>query len=318
MHQNRNICIFLLISVTAMLVSACSRQPDRFPIIETSPIAEATQTALPTPSPTPAGFNGQRAYADVITQMDFGPRIPGSLAHDKIVAWLQNSLQDAQWSVEIQETTRMDHPIRNVIAKRGTGAPWIILGAHYDSRMHADQDADPAKHSQPVPGANDGASGVAVLLELARTLPSVPDRQIWLVFIDAEDQGDLPKWDWLLGSRAFADSLTSKPDAVIIIDMIGDSDLNIYKEENSDPVITQQIMDAANQLGYGNAFFSASRWNMIDDHTPFLEKGIHAVDLIDFDYPYWHTTQDTADKVSASSLQAVGDTLLHWTMSFQP
>ncbi len=101
----------------------------------------------------------------------------------------------------------------------------------------ADHDPDPALRTQPVPGANDGASGVAVLLELARSLPETLHAQVWLVFFDAEDQGDIQGWDWILGSRAFAQQLTTKPDAVVVIDMIGDKNLDIYYESNSDRAI---------------------------------------------------------------------------------
>ena len=187
-----------------------------------------------------------------------------------------------------------------------------LLGAHYDSRMFADNDPDPANQTQPVPAANDGASGVAVLLELARTLPkdTVP---VWLVFFDAEDNGRIEGWDWILGSREFVKNNPIQPRAVVIVDMIGDADLNIYKEQNSNPAIDR--MRSGKQpksLGYGEKFIRQYKYSMLDDHTPFLEAGIPAVDIIDFDYPYWHTTQDTPDKVSAESLKAVGDTLLAW------
>ena len=102
----------------------------------------------------------------------------------------------------------------------------------------------------PVPGANDGASGVAVLLELARVLPADLEGQVWLAFFDSEDQGNLPGWDWILGSRALANSLTDKPDAVIVVDMIGDANLNIPQERNSDPGLTAEIWDTAARLGY--------------------------------------------------------------------
>jgi Zn-dependent M28 family amino/carboxypeptidase len=160
---------------------------------------------------------------------------------------------------------------------------------------------------------------VAVLLELARTLPkdSVP---VWLVFFDAEDNGRIPGWDWILGSREFVRNNPIQPKAVVVIDMIGDADLNIYKEKNSNAAITDEIWKTAKTLGYGDKFIDAYKYSMEDDHTPFLEAGLPAVDIIDFDYPYWHTIQDTPDKVSAQSLKAVGDTLLAWVMqqSTQP
>jgi hypothetical protein len=256
-------------------------------------------------------FDGERALRDVQTQVALGPRTPGSPAHAQAVAWIRDELAAAGWHAEIQKAAQMGHPIQNIIARRSDEPPQIILAAHYDSRLAADRDPDPAKHSAPTPGANDGASGVAVLLELARVLPEkgIP---VWLVFLDAEDNGNLPGWDWLLGSRAFVAALERKPRAAVIVDMVGDADLNIYFEQNSDTTLAAQIWAQAAELGYGRAFIPAPKYSILDDHVPFLEAGIPAVDIIDFDYPYWHTAADTADKVSAASLQIVGETLLAW------
>jgi Iap family predicted aminopeptidase len=260
-----------------------------------------------------ASFDSVHAYADVQTQVSFGARIPGTEGHAQIREWMRTELESAGWMVEVQQTERMGHPIYNIIAKRNAEAPQIILGAHYDTRMIADQDPDFSKRTEPVPGANDGASGVAVLLEMARSLPAdtVPT---WLVFFDTEDNGRIEGWDWILGSRAFAEEISVAPRAVVIVDMIGDADLNIYLEKNSNVAIRTEIWSTAEKLGYADKFINEEKYSMEDDHTPFLEAGIPAVDLIDFDYPYWHTTQDTPDKVSAESLQAVGDTLLNWIM----
>ena len=263
--------------------------------------------------PEPITFNGQRAYEDVRTQVDFGPRIPGSEGHAEIQDWMQTELESAGWQVEIQTSEFLGHPIENLVARRGAEPPQIILGAHYDSRMFADNDPDPAQHTNFVPGANDGASGVAVLLELARSL-SADTVPVWLVFFDAEETGRIPGWDWILGSHEFVKNNPLQPRAVIIVDMIGDADLNIYKERNSNPDLTDEIWGVAKGLGYESKFIPEYRHSMLDDHTPFLEAGIPAVDIIDFDYPYWHTVQDTPDKVSAESLQAVGETLRVWVM----
>lgn len=263
------------------------------------------------PETGPLTFNGQRAYADVETQVAFGPRLPGSEGHAMIREWMREELVAAGWQVEVQESEALGHPIQNIVAKRSAEAPQIIIGAHYDSRIFADQDPDPSQHTNPVPGANDGASGVAVLLELARTLPE-DTQPIWLVFFDAEDNGNIEGWDWILGSREFVRNNSIQPRAVIIVDMIGDADLNIYKERNSNPELTDEIWGTAKSLGYQNKFIPSYKYSMEDDHTPFLEAGLPAVDIIDFDYPYWHTTQDTPDKVSAESLEAVGKTLWTW------
>ena len=259
----------------------------------------------------PRGFDAERAYQDIVYQVSLGPRIPGSTAHKNVQSWISNELRMSDWEVEKQDGERENFPIHNLIAKRGSGNTWIVLGAHYDTRIFADRDPNKLKQNEPVPGANDGGSGVAVLLELARCLPKYSDLTIWLVFFDAEDNGNINGYDWSLGARYFVAELVGKPDKVIILDMIGDKDLNIYMEKNSDLELTQSIWTEASQLGY-HQFIQQPKHRIIDDHIPFIEAGITAVDIIDFDYPYWHTTQDTPDKVSAQSLQAIGDTLMAW------
>lgn len=279
--------------------------------------APATSTPAPAPAatitPRPAYFDGQRAYADVQTQVSFGPRIPGTPGHDKIREWIMNEAIVAGWQFETQASETMGHTIYNLIAKNSEQAPQIIIGAHYDSRIYSDNDPDPANHTKPVPGANDGASGVSVLLELARSLPenTVP---IWLVFFDAEDNGRIESWDWILGSREFVKNNPLRPRAVIIVDMIGDADLNIYRERNSNVELTDAIWATAKSLSHDDKFIDEDGYSMLDDHTPFVEAGIPAIDIIDFDYPYWHTIQDTPDKVSAESLQVVGETLRTWVI----
>ncbi len=268
---------------------------------------------LSQPEPAPTDFDGLRAYADVETQVSFGPRIPGSDGHAKIQEWMRVELESAGWELEIQASERLGKPVENLIAKRNDANPEIILGAHYDTRMFADNDPDTAKYGQPVPGANDGASGVAVLLELARTLPK-DTVNVWLVFFDAEDNGRIEGWDWNLGSREFVENIALSPRAVVIVDMIGDADLNIYKERNSDTALTDEIWAVADELGYRDQFIPEYKFSMLDDHTPFLEAGIPALVIIDFDYPYWHTVDDIPDKVSAESLSAVGQTLWSWVV----
>ena len=270
--------------------------------------SQPTQESVP--------FDGERAYADVKTQVAFGPRIPQSQGHDQVQAWIRKELESAGWLVDIQTSESLGHPIENIVAKRKDESPQIIIGAHYDSRMYADNDPDPNNHLKPVPAASDGASGVAILLELARSLPK-DIAPAWLVFFDAEDNGRIEGWDWILGSREFVKNNSFQPKAVIVIDMVGDEDLNIYKEQNSDPALTNQIWAVAKNLGYEKQFIDQYKYSMIDDHTPFLEAGIPAVDIIDFDYPYWHTIQDTPDKVSAQSLQVVGETLRMWVIQQQ-
>ena len=315
----------LLVATLGWYAYALRSQPEPAPVTPTiqpsqtstatpipvSPTVQPSETFTPTPDPDLIPFDGLRAYADVQTQVAFGPRIPGTDGHARIVEWMQAELVAAGWQVEVQESEALGKPIKNLVAKRSEASPEIILGAHYDSRIYADNDPDPANHTQPVPGANDGASGVAVLLELARTLPE-DTPEVWLVFFDAEDNGRIEGWDWILGSTVFVSENPIQPRAVVIVDMIGDADLNIYKEHNSNPELTDEIWAVAASLGYGAVFIPEYKHSMLDDHTPFLRAGIPAMDIIDFDYPYWHTLGDTPDKVSAASLEAVGKTLWTW------
>jgi len=263
-------------------------------------------------------FDGEMALSHIAHQLSLGPRPPGSPGHADIIVWIQAELEGQGWEVEIQEDVYYDQIIKNIIAYRknhNRERPWYIFGAHYDTRFFADNDPTPDNHAKPVPGANDGASGVAVLLELARTIPENYPGDIWLVFFDAEDNGRIAGWDWILGSRTFVGQLEDSPDAAIVIDMIGDADLNIYKEKNSNTLLTAEIWEQADLLGYEDFFIPQVKYSILDDHTAFLQAGIPAIDIIDFDYPYWHTIEDTFDKVSAESLQIVGDTLHAWLQS---
>ena len=256
-------------------------------------------------------FSGSRALENVIEQVNMGPRTPGSVTHNLFYFWLGSKIGQTGWILDIQKGYIQGHQITNIIAKNSKEPPKIIIAAHYDSRLLSDNDPDPNFRSTPVPGANDGASGVAVLIELARTLP-VNAQPIWLVFFDAEDNGNIPGWGSILGSRYFVSQLETIPQAVIILDMIGDKNLNIYRELNSDEILTTEIWKVAQSLGYESSFINSSRYSILDDHIPFIEAGIPAVDIIDFDYPFWHTTADTSDKVSAESLEIVGSTILNW------
>ena len=274
----------------------------------------------------PKIFDGKYAYENYfLAQMRIGVRPAGSAAARATGDYIIAQLRESKWTTETQEFLYRDVPVRNVIGKIAGGrGPIIMLGAHYDTRPRADQDK--TNPTQPILGANDGASGVAVLLELARTLDaSKLKNEVWLAFFDAEDNGNLTscdllptqscdktQWNWSVGAEYVAANLKTKPAAVVIVDMIGDADQNIYYEHNSDKELQEQIWGVAAKLGFTRQFVPEYKWSMSDDHTPFLQRGIRAVDMIDFDYPYWHTTQDTADKVSAASLERVGRVLQTW------
>jgi Zn-dependent M28 family amino/carboxypeptidase len=287
--------------------------PTRIAVQTQRATAAPTNDPAPTASPKSSDFNGESAYIRVVDQLDFGPRWPGSPGHDQVGDYIVAALQELGWDVQEQLFDYRDIVGRNIIGKQNEGlGPVIILGAHYDTRKIADQTPG---STASVPGAVDGASGVAVLIELARTLELQHlENEIWLAFFDVEDNGSggIPGYDWIVGSSYMANNLPGTPQAMVLVDMVGDADQQLYLEGNSDPALQQRIWDIADGLGYGNYFIKEYRHTMIDDHLPFAQMGIPAIDIIDFDYPYWHTVDDTADKVSPESLARVGRTLEMW------
>jgi hypothetical protein len=284
----------------------------------TAELAATSTRPQPTLTPTaaPLEFDGERALRYLKEQMAFGPRWPGSEGHTAVRAYIRERLQASGWSVATQDFSYQGLDGQNVIARANEGKGGVvILGAHYDTRRIADQTPGAAENLEPVPGAVDGASGVAVLLELANTidLQRVPF-EIWLAFFDMEDQGynGMEGWSWIVGSSYMAEHLEITPVAMVLVDMVGDADQQLYYEGNSDEMLRAELWDVAAGLGYGDVFIPTVKYTMIDDHYPFVQQGIPAVDIIDFDYPYWHTVEDTADKASAQSLMRVGRTVEVW------
>lgn len=275
----------------------------------------------PTPIVAPAGhsaFDGARAYQALETQCSFGPRPPLSPAHEKCRKFILQQLTPYVDQVETQtfsfrDTSRqVTLPLTNILGVINPQAQKkIVLFTHWDTRPTADQELNAADKTQPIVGADDGASGTAVLLELARVFHAQkPGVGVILLFVDGEDWG--PNDDKMyLGARYFAAHPgKNKPNYAILLDMIGDKDLNVYREKTSDrlhPELNDKVWNAAAALGYAAQFPNTVKWQISDDHDSFNAAGIPAIDLIDFDYAYWHTLQDTADKCSPQSLKAVGD-----------
>jgi hypothetical protein len=208
-------------------------------------------------------------------------------------------------------------PAFNIIARfRPEKTPRILICAHWDTRPWADQDPDPRNFSKPIPGANDGASGAAVLLEIARILSrNEPPVGVDLVLFDAEDLGDPETGEgWIQGSTFFVRTLppSDYPSFGVLIDMIGDRDLQIHKEDYSREHagdVVDRVWATAARLNLPG-FKPSVKYPILDDHIPFLQAGIPCVDLIDFDYPFWHTLADTPDKCSPESLAQVGNLLV--------
>jgi len=273
-------------------------------------------------------FDADRAFAALRTQCDFGPRPVGSAAHDKLGAYLVAELRKSADSVTTQdfEHTRAGrtYSLSNVVARFGSPAETgILLCAHWDTRPTADQEIEQRDRRKPILGANDGASGVAVLLELARMFrerrPAVP---VTIVLFDGEDFGPTSK-DMFLGSRYFARQLKDKSGFRygILLDMIGDKELAIHREGSSQAHakwVVDKVWSAAGKLGHGGVFIDGQKYSIVDDHVPLNEKGIPCIDVIDFDYAYWHTLRDTVDKCSPESLKIVGETVASVVYSEPP
>lgn len=271
----------------------------------------------------PPAFDGARAFAILEKQCAFGPRVPGTPAHQRCRDYLVTALRGYAGQVATQEfihtfgqpaqSARAVNIIANFAPQKGER---VLLCAHWDSRPWADMDPDPANRRKPVMGANDGASGVAVLLEIARLLKLQPPRVgVDIVLFDAEDQGlEGNDRSYAKGSQYFAATVvpTFRPRFGILLDMVGDRDLAIYQEHFSlrqaRPVV-EKVWAAAASAGVVE-FYPQPGYAVYDDHVPLLERGIPCIDIIDFEYPYWHTLQDTPDKCSPASLEKVGRVVL--------
>ena len=267
-------------------------------------------------------FDGEAALRAVETQVAFGPRIPGTPGHAAEAAWLDSLLVPLADTLIVQRWTHVTAagdslPLVNFVARFNPGATERLLFlAHWDTRPLADGPAS-GDTTAAVPGANDGASGVAVLLGVAQALRQQPPTiGVDLLFVDGEDYGVFDdKADVLIGSRYYAANLPPGPLPLyaVLFDMVGDRDLQIYQEGNSltgAPEVVDLVWSVARKAGHGNVFIPAPRHTITDDHISLQAKGIRAIDVVDFDYPSWHTPEDTPDKVSAQSLQAVGSVAL--------
>lgn len=268
-------------------------------------------------------FDGDSAFVYLEQQCALGPRFPGSREHRELQRYIVDRLEQYGAGVSLQPfeavlTTGDTLSLVNIIANYNRSAKRrIMLGAHFDTRPRADRDPDPEKRHMPILGANDGASGVAVLLELARLFDgTAPPVGVDLVFFDGEDYGEEGvSDDYILGSAHFALNMKSyRPAAVIIVDMVGERDAEIKVEVYSaaySALLVDDIFTIAERMGVG-VFKREKGYPLIDDHLPFIRAGLPSIVLIDFDYPYWHTLEDTPDKCSPASLEAVGSVLVEY------
>ena len=267
-------------------------------------------------------FDGDAAYAYAKTQFDFGPRVPGTPAAKKAGDWIISQMRARADTVIVQSFTYTTAdgkklPLRNILARfRPDLKERILYLTHWDSPPISESAATEAERKMPVPGANDGASGVGMFVALGDALRKTkPNVGVDLLFTDGEDYGQFgpPEVDVLIGAKYFATHLPSadyKPLFGVLWDMIGDKDLRIPYEMLSfqqAPEVVSRVWQTAADLGYAGIFVQESGGDVTDDHVPLLNAGIHVIDVIDLTFPPHHTPQDTMDKISAKSLKIVGD-----------
>ncbi|MGD9396326.1 MAG: M28 family peptidase [Candidatus Thorarchaeota archaeon] len=254
-------------------------------------------------------FDGDDAYSYLVDQCDFGPRPPGSDNLSLCRLMIAETFESFGWDVTFQNFTHNEVECVNIIVKWNSenNSP-LILGAHYDTRPPSPSDPGSGV------GANDGASGVAVLLELADILPNEIRSSVEIVLFDAEDSGRITGWSWILGSTHYVSQLNAERrdsiNAMVLLDMVGDIDLELPLVRPATTSLQDSIWSVADQLGYNDTFIDVPGGSVTDDHVPFYDAGIPAVDIIQVPFPsYWHTLEDTPDKCSADSLEIVGEVL---------
>lgn len=281
------------------------------------------------PVATRGVFDADSAYEYIVHQVGFGPRVPNSEAHRRAGEWIAGELKSRGAEVTLQKVglRAFDGTIlssTNILGRFNPEAEErLLILAHWDCRPWADEDADISRRNQPVDGANDGASGAGVMLEIARQLSiEAPSKGVDLLFVDAEDWGrDGDDESWAMGARYFARNLPIKnysPAEGILLDMVGGKGARFPREyfsEQSVPGLNNSLWSIASELGYGSIFPNKVESAVTDDHIPLIEAGIPTVDIIEY-HPHsgfnsrWHTTSDNMEGISRTTLRSVGETVM--------
>lgn len=271
-----------------------------------------------------SSFDGKLALDFAKAHLEFGPRVPGttgwSQAADHMVAELEKTADtvfEQRWTHQLANGDSI--PQRNIIAQFNPDKKdRILYVVHWDTRPIADNELDSAERAKPIIGANDGASGVALLLALSDALSkSRPNVGVDLLFVDGEDYGNFTtETDVLIGSTYFAKNPpweNYKPLFGVVWDMIGGKDLKVYKEQNSmagAPEVVSRVWNVAADKGLSDVFVPQTGYAVLDDHIPLLQAGLRVINVIDLDFPHHHTHRDTFDKLSAESLRKIGTVAL--------
>ena len=309
--------LLLVLVFGALAGAACSKSA---PSPQATPSLAPQGTPAPTPAPADSGplpqIDARRAFQYIKDIVAFGPRPMGSENHKKVENYITSHLKGDEVEVDAftADTVEGQFPVRNIIAKYpGAKDGVIVILGHYDTNY-------PLRNTSFI-GANDGGSSAAILLEFANHLRGKKrdGYSVWLVWTDGEEA--VRQWsetDSLYGTRHLAekwdkDGTLKKIKALLVMDMIGDADLDILKDTNSTPWLLDELYAAAQQGGVQSHFYGLTG-AVEDDHMPFVKRGVPSLDVIDLDYGYnnvfHHTTQDTVDKLSPRSLEIVGNTTL--------
>lgn len=306
-----------------MLFAACNsggaKTPASSPVVSAAAKSPAQMPDENTPAPEETGgFDGKRAFADVAKQVDFGPHPAGSQAIAQVQEYILSQLSSAGCTADIDAFTSRTPagpvPMKNILVKIPGERPGIImLATHYDT-----------KKIDNFVGADDGGSSTAVMLEIARKLCAQHGRyQVWIAFFDGEEAVNL-EWkdpDNRYGSRQMAAKLNMSGDlknirAFILADIVGSRELRLKRDANSDKSLNDLVWATANRLGYSGVFVNMPT-AIDDDHQSFGTRNVKTVDIIDLEIPYWHTPQDTLDKISSKSLAVVGHVILETVKQLQ-
>ncbi len=299
-------------------------------------------------------YSGENALDAVSKQMEFGPRILGTPQNALVQDWLIAELQSAGWYPVRQEfyvpvpvddmppttvfttTATSDSSgdltmvtgnniiaISTTITDTNQPVGWLVT--RYDTRLWADRDPDPANQQLPVPGANGGASGPALLVQLAHTINrSATGHRICLVLLDGEANQGLPGWGEMTGIDYYLQGLTDHlspcrdPRFAVVLDLVGGENQLIYMEQNSNASLNSAIWRFAAELGYDDVFIDEQKWEIPGAHEALIANGIPTAVLIDYEYPHRATTEDTIDKLSADSFTSIGETLTTWLEAQAP
>lgn len=322
----RAIATLVLAGAACSLFSACSAK------------SNASDAETPAAAEPAVAFNADSALSYVERQTLFGPRVPNTEAHRLCGEWLAAELRrhGAEVSLQQADLTAFDGTVlkaTNIIGQYNPEADdRLLLLAHWDSRPWADNDPDPAKHKEPVVGANDGASGVGVLLETARALAArAPERGVDILFVDAEDWGDHSNDDsWAMGTRHFVEHPFRPgyaPSEAILLDMVGGQDARFPREffsQRGAPDLLNRFWSVASASGFGDRFMQTDGGAVTDDHVQLLQAGIPAIDIIELRRdtesgfnPTWHTSTDTFENIDKQTLGIVGQALLNYIYGFK-